>query len=346
MTSDNTKLSFNQVSSMTQTKVSESNSAEFSTISQTNSTETLSKNLILPSNLYYNNPIKSVRSLLGNDVTIINTTVNDIILHNNNILVNVEYSTLDFNAFELYEVLEVKSLSTQSNKYVATKIKNLLTSKITKTDVILNEPTNVSSYIFIKCFSIVTNSDISYYGIIVKSKVDCLHSYSSIFDTQYLSYHGTNIKHIISNTSNFSSIESDKVSSISSKPVSIKPNKSNEVDAFKELKLSNNNFNLQVYDTSYLHINFDTVSDIVELKDYKSNTINPTLINVSSSSLNDLVKAFNNVKGLILVSKFRVNPCVILFVPTDNVTITVNQLENLSIMLEYDLYNLNCGNFD
>lgn len=313
----------------------QSNDSEF--------TQIKSKNIILPSTLYYNNPIKSVRSILGNDVTIINTTVNDIILHNNNILVNVEYSTLDFNAFELYEVLDVKGLSTQSNKYVATKIKNLLTSKIIETNVILNEPTNVSSYIFIKCFNIVTNSDISYYGIIVKTKVDCLHSYSSIFDTQYLSYHGTSIKHIITESVNFSSIvketKSNNTKPNTSKEVS--SSISREVDAFKELKLSNNNFNLQVYDTSYLHINFDTVSDVVELKDYKPNTETPTLIDVSSSSLNDLIETFNNVKGLILVSKFRINPCVILFVPIDNITITINQLENLSIMLEYDLYNLN-----
>lgn len=306
-------------------------------------TQIKSKNIILPSTLYYNNPIKSVRSILGNDVTIINTTVNDIILHNNNILVNVEYSTLDFNTFELYEVLDVKGLSTQSNKYVATKIKNLLTSKIIETNVILNEPTNVSSYIFIKCFNIVTNSDISYYGIIVKTKVDCLHSYSSIFDTQYLSYHGTSIKHIITESVNFNSIvketKSNNTKPNTSKEVS--SSISREVDAFKELKLSNNNFNLQVYDTSYLHINFDTVSDVVELKDYKPNTETPTLIDVSSSSLNDLIETFNNVKGLILVSKFRINPCVILFVPIDNITITINQLENLSIMLEYDLYNLN-----
>lgn len=313
----------------------QSNDSEF--------TQIKSKNIILPSTLYYNNPIKSVRSILGNDVTIINTTVNDIILHNNNILVNVEYSTLDFNTFELYEVLDVKGLSTQSNKYVATKIKNLLTSKIIETNVILNEPTNVSSYIFIKCFNIVTNSDISYYGIIVKTKVDCLHSYSSIFDTQYLSYHGTSIKHIITESVNFSSIvketKSNNTKPNTSKEVS--SSISREVDAFKELKLSNNNFNLQVYDTSYLHINFDTVSDVVELKDYKPNTETPTLIDVSSSSLNDLIETFNNVKGLILVSKFRINPCVILFVPIDNITITINQLENLSIMLEYDLYNLN-----
>lgn len=299
------------------------------------------KNIMLPSNLYYNNPIRSVRSILGNDVTIINTTVNDIILHNNNILVNVEYSTLDFNAFELYEVLNVKALSTQSNKYVATKIKNLLTSKIIETNVILNEPINVSSYIFIKCFNIVTNSDISYYGIIVKNKVDCLHSYSSIFDTQYLSYHGTSIKHIISNSDNFNSIVNKPIKSNVFNSTEVSSSTQTEVDTFKELKLSNNNFNLQVYDTSYLHINFDTVSDVVELKDYKPNTETPTLIDVSSSSLNDLIKTFNNVKGLILVSKFRINPCVILFVPIDNITITINQLENLSIMLEYDLYNLN-----
>lgn len=305
-------------------------------------TQIKSKNIILPSNLYYNNPIKSVRSLLGNDVTIINTTVNDIILHNNNILVNVEYSTLDFNAFELYEVLDVKALSTQSNKYVATKIKNLLTSKIIETNVILNEPTNVSSYIFIKCFNIVTNSDISYYGIIVKNKVDCLHSYSSIFDTQYLSYHGTSIKHIISNSTNFNSIIKKSNQTGSSTKSSI----SSEVDAFKELKLSNNNFNLQVYDTSYLHINFDTITEVVELKDYKPNTETPTLIDVSSSSLSDLIETFNNVKGLILVSKFRINPCVILFVPIDNITITINQLENLSIMLEYDLYNISSINLN
>lgn len=310
----------------------QSNDSEF--------TQIKSKNIILPSTLYYNNPIKSVRSILGNDVTIINTTVNDIILHNNNILVNVEYSTLDFNTFELYEVLDVKGLSTQSNKYVATKIKNLLTSKIIETNVILNEPTNVSSYIFIKCFNIVTNSDISYYGIIVKTKVDCLHSYSSIFDTQYLSYHGTSIKHIITESVNFSSIVKETKSN-EAKSNEVSSSISREVDAFKELKLSNNNFNLQVYDTSYLHINFDTVSDVVELKDYKPNTETPTLIDVSSSSLNDLIETFNNVKGLILVSKFRINPCVILFVPIDNITITVNQLENLSIMLEYDLYNLN-----
>ena len=66
------------------------------------------KELVVPSYIYYKDPIQAVKSLLGNDVEIISTKVNHIILHNGYISVCVNYKALDFNSFKLYKILEIK----------------------------------------------------------------------------------------------------------------------------------------------------------------------------------------------------------------------------------------------
>ena len=83
--------------------------------------------LRFPSSIYYADPYAAIRSILGNDVEIISFNESNVILPDSTILVNVEYSSIDFDAFKLWEVEETKIISQQSQKVVATKLKDTIT---------------------------------------------------------------------------------------------------------------------------------------------------------------------------------------------------------------------------
>ena len=139
------------------------------------------KELVVPSYIYYKDPIQAVKSLLGNDVEIISTKVNHIILHNGYISVCVNYKALDFNSFKLYKILETKLLTANTNTYVATKIQDTITNEIITTPVKLGVKGNSFKYIYI--IYINTLNQISYGGVNIKSKHDIFHSYSSLFES-------------------------------------------------------------------------------------------------------------------------------------------------------------------
>lgn len=288
------------------------------------------KELVIPSYVYYRDPIQAVKSLLGNDVEIVSTKVNHIILHNGYISVCVNYKALDFNSFKLYKVLETKLLTVGTNTYVATKIQDTITNEIITTPVKLGVKGNTFKYIYI--IYINTLNQISYGGINVKSKQNIFHSYSSLFDSKYLSYHGTTIPKLIKDSEPLNKILDYKS----------KDNLNYDIKSLNNLLTKNNNYSKTVYNlnnSDLKNIKYKTLEELN--KEFEINSKVVGLINLSSYSLNDIIKLLLNKKGNIILSNQRENPFMC-YISLDNNyhLLTENVLNNLMIVLSYDAYNL------
>jgi hypothetical protein len=75
----------------------------------------------VPYKLYYAKPLTTLHSLLGRDAKITSVKVNDVILADDTILVDVEYSTIPFNSMSIFYVpiKQLRPLIPNSTTYVA-----------------------------------------------------------------------------------------------------------------------------------------------------------------------------------------------------------------------------------
>ena len=255
------------------------------------------KELVVPSYIYYKDPIQAVKSLLGNDVEIISTKVNHIILHNGYISVCVNYKALDFNSFKLYKILETKLLTVNTNTYVATKIQDTITNEIITTPVKLGVKGNSFKYIYI--IYINTLNQISYGGVNIKSKHDVFHSYSSLFDSKYLSYHGTSIPKLVKDNEPLNKLLEYKSKNILE----------NDIKSLNNLLTKNNNYSKTVYTLNSSDLKGIKYKSLEELnKEFETKSKVSGLIDLSQYSLNDLLKLLLNKKGNIILSNQRDNP--------------------------------------
>ncbi len=287
------------------------------------------KELIIPSYIYYKDPIQAVKSLLGNDVEIISTKVNHIILHNGYISVCVNYKALDFNSFKLYKVLETKLLTVNTNTYVATKIQDTITNEIITTPVKLGVKGNSFKYIYI--IYINTLNQISYGGVNIKSKHDIFHSYSSLFDSKYLSYHGTTIPKLVKDNEPLNKLFEYKSKNILE----------NDIKSLNNLLTKNNNYSKTVYTLSSSDLKGIKYKSLEELiKEFETISKVSGLIDLSNYSLNDLLKLLLNKKGNIILSNQRDNPFMC-YISLDNNyhLLTENVLNNLITVVSYDAFN-------
>ena len=305
--------------------------------------------LRFPSSIYYADPYAAIRSILGNDVEIISFKESNIILPDSSILVNVEYSAIDFDLFKLYEIEETKIASQQSQKVVATKLKDSITGEYLPDDkiVVISNYSPKYKWIFIKYLDRVNiigkNTIIKYYGFAPQVKSEVLHSYCSIIDNEFLSYHG-NLLNI-----------NKEVQSLHSS--GNKLNVQNEIKAIQKLGnngIETNNFTNTNFDISVIYNLVQNESTISKTdansqieKEIKLNDVDKEsgIINLSGISESEIKKAFINQRGIILMSKFRDNINAIVWFntsqcPTNNVCITENVINNLLIVMKYDNYNM------
>lgn len=287
------------------------------------------KELVVPSYIYYKDPIQAVKSLLGNDVEIISTKVNHIILHNGYISVCVNYKALDFNSFKLYKILETKLLTVNTNTYVATKIQDTITNEIITTPVKLGVKGNSFKYIYI--IYINTLNQISYGGVNIKSKHDVFHSYSSLFDSKYLSYHGTSIPKLVKDNEPLNKLLEYKSKNILE----------NDIKSLNNLLTKNNNYSKTVYTLNSSDLKGIKYKSLEELnKEFETKSKVSGLIDLSQYSLNDLLKLLLNKKGNIILSNQRDNPFMC-YISLDNNyhLLTENVLNNLITVVSYDAFN-------
>lgn len=287
------------------------------------------KELVVPSYIYYKDPIQAVKSLLGNDVEIISTKVNHIILHNGYISVCVNYKALDFNSFKLYKILETKLLTANTNTYVATKIQDTITNEIITTPVKLGVKGNSFKYIYI--IYINTLNQISYGGVNIKSKHDIFHSYSSLFDSKYLSYHGTSIPKLVKDNEPLNKLLEYKSKNVLE----------NDIKSLNNLLTKNNNYSKTVYTLNNSDLKGIKYKSLEELnKEFETKSKVSGLIDLSQYSLNDLLKLLLNKKGNIILSNQRDNPFMC-YISLDNNyhLLTENVLNNLITVVSYDAFN-------
>lgn len=287
------------------------------------------KELVVPSYIYYKDPIQAVKSLLGNDVEIISTKVNHIILHNGYISVCVNYKALDFNSFKLYKILETKLLTANTNTYVATKIQDTITNEIIATPVKLGVKGNSFKYIYI--IYINTLNQISYGGVNIKSKHDVFHSYSSLFDSKYLSYHGTSIPKLVKDNEPLNKLLEYKSKNVLE----------NDIKSLNNLLTKNNNYSKTVYTLNSSDLKGIKYKSLEELnKEFETKSKVSGLIDLSQYSLNDLLKLLLNKKGNIILSNQRDNPFMC-YISLDNNyhLLTENVLNNLITVVSYDAFN-------
>lgn len=284
--------------------------------------------ITLPSSIYYADPHAAVRSILGNDVSIVDLTVLDVILPNESILIKATFNTVDFNAFKLYKVLETKILNQQSKKYVATKVTDSLTGEEINVIINLNEiPTKKEFYILIKYFQNMSSTDVKYYGTEVNLS-NFKQGYISIFDSSYLSYHGN-------------SLEVPKVKEI---PVLEKVDAKYETSVFKSLlKIKNSNFTSSCLDISYIHKALGLSSklnafDVCSISDCLKN--NPEICLICLNNPDELDKLVGTNSVLIICAN-RKHLLTVILISDPSTVLTQNAINNAKLILNYDLYNYN-----
>lgn len=347
--------------------------------------------LRFPSSIYYADPYAAIRSVLGNDVEIISFKESNVILPDSSILINVEYSAIDFDLFKLYKIEDTKITSNSTQKIVATKLRDTVTNELldeSKIVVISNHSDKNKNHdlIFIKYLDRINvfgnNGNIKYYGFAPQTKSDVLHSYCSIVDTEFLSYHGNKLKlpqnidlDIAAANSNLFGLSSlrGKADLESIQTLNVQ----NEIKNIQKLfgtGIETNNFTNANFDLSVIYNLFSSSSEgylktyasstsksstfkgsddsgFVNLTEIKLNDVSTKsgFINLNKLKIDDIKKALVNQKGVILLSKFRDNIMTIAYFNMNqnaNICITENIIDNLMLVLNYDCYNLKlCAQF-
>ena len=288
----------------------------------------VSTNLQIPSSIYYADPYAAVRGILGNDVELVSVNEQPMYLPDSNVLVNVEYKMLDFDIFRLYKIITSKTLNNISSQTVATQIQDTRTKDIINTLVILSTPPSQTSYMFIKCIATVnatmTPMQIKYYGVPVVKPADVLHSFSSVVDAEFISYHGTQLTHSV-----------EKIPKLTL-------NSHTETSAFRQLMtLKSNNY------TGISHPIIRLMStvgqsdlDIIKLKDISSTSLTkPCILDMSDMTPSQIVDRLVGKDGIIIVSEMRECLWAAVYIPSDDAHITSQCIDKLLILLSNDAFN-------
>ena len=332
--------------------------------------------LRFPSSIYYADPYAAIRSILGNDIEILDYKESNIILPDSNILVNVKYSAIDFDLFKLWKIEDTKITSQQSQKVVATQLRDTITGELlnsiandastnarataanaTANDSISRIPPKIviiSNYspkyklVFIKYLDRVnlnSNQNIRYYGFVPQSKSDVLHSYCSIVDNQYLSYHGSKLK-----LPNVGKSEAYLTNNCDSAKLNIQ-NETRSIQKLFTTGIETNNFTNLNFDLSVIFniaratiangttstIANGTTAEIEKEIDLNSSSLSVSsgFINLAGKSADEIKKAFVGQRGIIILSKFRDNISTILYLNSaaNNIYITENIIDNLLLIM-------------
>jgi hypothetical protein len=284
-------------------------------------TKTMNRNIVLPGSFYELNPVTAIKSILGNDVKIIEYKKLPVILTHSNVLVHVEYTYLDLDPFKLFKINSTKQLANNQQKYVT----NIDGHTILFTNNNNNQP------FWTKLRNIKENGyqmnagefeyNIYYYGSIIRSQQDIQNSYCSIILNNELGLHGTKIEVY----ANYKKPFKDLI-----------PNHTFKTDVNYEKNLIStycaiNNYTIaKKIDTTYWMSEID-----------KNNIPDSIVIDCSDISPNDLVKKLSRQKAVIFCLSQRKNPFVFLLIPHRDGCIKLPQIQILVNTLILDAMNLN-----
>lgn len=275
-----------------------------------------SERLEIPYFMFALNPSRSIKQLLGQNISILSYETNDIITDDERIIVDVKYTSIPFSLLKIYyiKVSEMKQLMPNSEKYVininrcnvkitysdSEKYKNILPIRI--------KPTLSNNY----SISGQLESQFAYYGTTVTTPMNSL---------------CTPLKYI---NHKFEPFETEVV-----KPIFTKE--------FKETfdKKLNEKFNSMLEETiSYykqaagIFNILSTMDHILNVKDFSECKAGTTGYVI----LFDIIPIDKNINGIILIQPKRI-PNYVLFYPTKNFIICEEELKSIKNFLEQDAIN-------
>lgn len=280
----------------------------------------LSTRLEIPYSIFMKNPVRSIRQLLGQNITINSYETNDIITSNDSIVVDVKYTSIPFSLLRIYYIKtsEMKRLMPNSEKYVIT----------------ING-----------CNVKILSPHIKDYPKILPVRIRA--SYPNNFSTtgqleQQFSYYGTTILEPMNSLCTplkyinhaFEPFETETIEPLypqSFRDEFIKNNLSNE---------SSNNTLLQHTINAYKNTlskfnSLSSIDNILFTSNFSDCKLGTTGYVIPFSSI---PKPFRNINGIILIQPKRI-PNYILFCPNQNFTICPEELESIENFLIQDEIN-------
>lgn len=330
--------------------------------------------ILIPHIVYQKNPIKAIKGLLGNDVNIISYTISDVMTTNEEFLIKVVYSSVDFSPFEIYKVKDVKRINTNSDKYIGVLCDccdscDNETSKISKTiNKESSKETQKTTYIklnqnvkecYVKINTLTQNNideDIIYYGDIITNIQDIMTNFCSAFDTVKLSYHGTNIPINIPCdvvVSSLFSCDVEKLNKESSKKLNKESNKesSNEKlnkgfvresqkdkEIFDKFQSMSHDYSRNYFDISYLK---QQISNKVYVLSPESVVKQQGIYSFENLSLNQLKDVLMKTKtGIFFLMAERTNPFYFIYIPNHEMTVRAYLIEHMITVVAKDIENL------
>lgn len=281
---------------------------------------TFEKELLIPHIIYQKNPIKAIKSKLGNDVNIISYTVSDALTTNEEFIVKVVYSAIDFSPFEIYKVNNVKRINTNSDKYIGEVV-------IGDTISYVKLSSNCKEA-FVKINTLTQNitDDIVYYGDIITCPQDIMSNFCSAFCTVKLSYHGTAIKTTIP--------QDEPLNKIINMPVDGNVDKK----AFDELQSMSHDYSRNYFDISYLK---QQISNKVNVLNTKSQIKAPGIYSAENLTMNELSEILKKTKtGIFFMLSDRSSPYSFVYLPNHEMTIKPHLIDHMLIVMSKDIENI------
>lgn len=275
-----------------------------------------SERLEIPYFLFSQNPSRSIKQLLGQNITIISYESNDIITDDERVIVDVKYTSIPFSLLKIYyvKVSEMKKLIPNSEKYVVTingcnvKISSPKLKEFNKVLPIRIKATLSNNYSSVGQL----DSQFSYYGTTVTTPMNSL---------------CTPLKYI---NHKFEPFETEII-----KPIYTKEFK----DAFdKKIK---ENFNFLLEETIKYYKQSLSTFNILSAVDHVLNvqTFSECKIGTTGYVIPfDIIPTKGNLNGIILIQAKRI-PNFVLFYPTRNFTLCEEELISIKEFLEQDAVN-------
>lgn len=322
----------------------------------------LSTRLEIPYSIFMKNPVRSIRQLLGQNITIKSYETNDIITSNDSIIVDVKYTSIPFSLLRIYYIKtsEMKRLMPNSEKYVIT---------INGCNVIILSP-HIKDYPkilpvrirarYLNNFSTTgqLEQQFSYYGTTILEPMNSLctplkyinHAFEP-FETETIeplypqSFRNEFIKNNLSNESlkNISNLSKASNSNKTSKLNSSETSNSNKISSSSNKispSSSSNNTLLQHTINAYKNAlskfnSLSSIDNILFTSNFSDCKLGTTGYVIPFSSI---PKPFRNINGIILIQPKRI-PDYILFCPNQNFTICPEELESIENFLIQDEIN-------
>lgn len=274
----------------------------------------------MPTRIFEIDEYAAIRSILGNDVYINSYIKNDVITPNDCYIINVEYTMIDLNTFDIFKVKNPKRINSNSGMYVVEHEGKLIKLLIS----------NPKEEFWIKIYSCKQETTeesivINYYGEVVESELDILHNYLSNFGSKILSYHGTELK---------TSLNLDEKLKSEKKIVP-----EYETEYLKSLTSFSRDYVSSVYNTKYFK-DFD-MNNILPVINLGENVGPHCIVDFNNHSINELRAWMNKLKtGIIMLTNQR-NPLSLIYIQNPDYTLNENLIDYTILTICLDIENCN-----